>query len=70
MHKAKVLTKKIKDQGTIPHTLGFPRPGQITPTKMDKALNREIGKSDSLWGKEGLLEPESARGQSYFTWSW
>ena len=30
-------------------------------------IYREIEKSDSLWGKEGLLERESALGQSCFT---
>lgn len=70
MHKAErapLLTKKIKSPVTIPHTLCFPKLGQISPTKMDKALNREIGKSDSLRGKEVLLERESALGQSDFT---
>lgn len=61
------LTKKIKSWVTIPHALLFPKLGQISPTKMDKALNREIGKPDSLWGKELLLERESALGQSDFT---
>lgn len=69
--QAKVLhlptTKKIKNQGNHPPHPLLPRLIQISTTKMEKALNREIGKSDSLWGKEGLLERESALWQSRFT---
>lgn len=60
-------TKKIKNKGIIPYTLCFPGWAKSLPQRWIKLFYKETGKSDSLWGKEGLLERESALGQSYFT---